>query len=95
MRRRRPVPETTLTLHDICTQTPLTLSSASHASLISALAGVPKDTARVGMTLTDANGGEIGVAVAARIGDHWTVGAALDKKKAGPLEVEGQVQYSW
>jgi hypothetical protein len=84
---------TTLTLHDIVTSTPLQLSTRCSDSLRAALSSVPAGTMQVGLTVTDQDGGEIGLALAARMGDHWTVGAAIDKRLEGPLEVQFQASY--
>lgn len=86
---------TALTIRDLATSSPLQLSTKSTEALTKILATVPPDTVAVTVTATDANGGEIGVAVAARIGEQWSVGCVFDRKRQRPTEVGFQLQYKF
>ena len=84
-----------LTIHDLATSSPLALSTGSTAALAKILAAVPENSAGVTLTATDANGGEIGIAVAARVGQHWSVGCVFDVKRQGPKELGFQLLYKF
>jgi hypothetical protein len=84
-----------LTLHDLATSSPLQLSTRSSDALAKILSSVPANTVAVTVTATDVAGGEVGVAVAARVGDHWTVGCVFDVKKTGPKELGFQLLYTF